>query len=150
MPSLPLRVDPLFCGCGDCFAGRSVPLSRADWQTIRALFDGAVENASGTELITITREQPAEADAEHGSRRCEVRVSVQKLRTPEEFRRNRDFTERCPNRAEARVWISCPNGHTVPEEVCLWHLDPQGDQMCGFCAEKGLAVAVAIAFAGLI
>lgn len=56
MPSLPLRVDPPFCDCGDCFAGGSVPLSGADWQTVRALFDGTVENASGTELITIVED----------------------------------------------------------------------------------------------
>jgi hypothetical protein len=60
MPSPPLRVDPPFCDCGDCFAGRSVPLSGADWQTVRALFDGTVENASGTELITIIEDERPE------------------------------------------------------------------------------------------
>lgn len=51
MPSVPLRVDPPFCGCGDCFDGRSVPLSAANWQTVKAMLDDEVEDNTGTELI---------------------------------------------------------------------------------------------------
>jgi hypothetical protein len=103
---------------------------------------------NGAGAIAVMTEE-AEAAAP-GSRQCQVHSTNHPLRTPEEMRRNREFTERCPNQAEAFIWISCPNGHEHPEEVCAGHLDAPGAQWCGHCAAEGLAVVVAITFAGWI
>lgn len=44
------RVDPLWCACDDCLDGRSVPLDQADWQTVKRMLAGDIEDATGTEL----------------------------------------------------------------------------------------------------
>jgi hypothetical protein len=46
----PRRVDPTRCGCNDCLTDYSVPVDRANWQTIKAMLDGQIENATGTEM----------------------------------------------------------------------------------------------------
>lgn len=87
-----------------------------------------------------------EAGETPGSGQCQVFTADD---VPESCRWQ-DFVKRCPNRAEALIWYSCPNGHQYPEEVCSGHVDPPGDQWCGLCASEGLAVSVTIALIGWI
>jgi hypothetical protein len=84
-----------------------------------------------------------------GSGQCQSRQADQGVPL-EEFRRWKDFAERCPNPAEALVWLWCPNGHQWPEEVCSWHLDPPGPSCCGHCANEGLAVITTMTVIGRI
>jgi hypothetical protein len=46
----PRRVDPPRCGCNDCVTGGTVPLDQADWQTVKAMLAGEIQDATGTEL----------------------------------------------------------------------------------------------------
>jgi hypothetical protein len=61
-----------------------------------------------------------------------------------------DGLERCPNRAEALIWFSCPFRHEYTEEVCRGHVQAPGNQWCGACAKEGEQVFVAISFIGWI
>jgi hypothetical protein len=83
-----------------------------------------------------------EAEAAPGSRQCATAIAVQFLRTAEEFRRRRDFTERCPERATNLVLFSCPNEHSVIEETCDEHAIPSDIQFCDACASDGMAARV--------
>lgn len=90
-----------------------------------------------------------ESAAAPGPGQCQVRTTSLKL-APTQIRQLLDFTERCPNQAEALIWYSCPNGHEYPEEVCSGHIDPPGFQWCGHCAADGLAVGITLSFIGWI
>jgi hypothetical protein len=85
-----------------------------------------------------------------GSGQCQVFTTDREPQTQEEIRRWEDSTERCPNRAEALIWYSCPEGHEYPEEVCSGHVDPPGRQWCGLCASDGLFVIITVTLIGWI
>jgi hypothetical protein len=89
-------------------------------------------------------------EAVPGSRQCQVYSTDHCVRTQEELRRVREFAERCPNQAEALIWLSCANGHEYPEEVCAGHTDPPGNQWCGYCAADGLSVFITLTVIGWI
>lgn len=55
----PERVDPPNCGCTDCLTGYSVPLNLATWQTIKAMINGDVQDATSTELEVTVVVTPA-------------------------------------------------------------------------------------------
>jgi hypothetical protein len=83
------------------------------------------------------------------ARQCQVFSSCPPV-PREEFRRFQEFSERCPNQTEALIWFSCPNGCQYPEEVCAGHIDPPGDNICGYCAQEGLSSLVTVTVIGRI
>ena len=90
-----------------------------------------------------------ETEAGAGSRQCQAFQAPQVV-PPEEFRRYQEFSERCPSQAEALVWCSCQNDCQYPEEVCAGHVDPPGENLCGYCAQEGLFSLVTVTVIGRI
>lgn len=89
------------------------------------------------------RQETAELEAgAPGWRQCQVHTS--------EFIPPKGDVERCPNQAEALIWVACPSRHEYTEEVCRGHIRVDGNQWCGACAREGEQALVAIAFIGWI
>jgi hypothetical protein len=91
---------------------------------------------------------PLGAEAETEDHRCQVFTAPQMLEGPEQLRRSREFTERCPNQAQARVGGTCERGHQFTEDVCAGHISGKAPQWCAACTGDGLKADVTLVFLG--